>query len=315
MPTIENACATGDQEMAVALINPAVHPAAFPYFTRHPLEPIPNNKFVTVETIRELRDTVKTKGQITLLQLTNLTTLLRAILGNAEAGGDLVVVMHGNEMGLFVRIASGVGFNVAAMRPLVSALEGRADDDTTHKLLKLTLNDWMSLKAQLLRMQALELNRVDFRACVVGKDPDVMYYLQKIFNCAVCCAPKAHDFYGLMGLGTPTNDPRVWERWLASHPGANVQTFPSGRFAHHHTISDNSIRLDAMTDSQEAAAAWVTRNLPSGHYRGGDIWFHGLTDKKSPLIFAGDPRYRDHLVEAVKGAPMPKVDVNAPIVP
>lgn len=301
--------------MAIALINPAVHPAAIPYFTHYPLEPIPNNKFVTVEKIGQLVDKVKVKGEETSSQLTNLTTLLTAILGNAKAGGDLVIVIHGNDAGLFVRIASGIGFNVAAMRALVMGLEGRTEDEVTQKLLKLSPNDWQSLKAQMLKMQALQLNRVDLRACVVGKDADTMYYLQKIFNCAVCCAPKLYDFYGLMTLGTPTKDAKVWERWLASHPGANVQTFPSGRFAYHHTISENSIKVEAMTDSQDAATGWVTRNLPSGNYKGGNIWFHGLTDKKSPLIFAGDPRYRDHLVEAVKGAPMPMVDVNAPITP
>ncbi|MBX3501335.1 MAG: hypothetical protein KF889_17995 [Alphaproteobacteria bacterium] len=301
--------------MAVALINPAVHPAAIPYFTRYPLEPIPNNKFVTIEKFGELRDTVVVKGKATTSNLTNLTTLLKAILDKAKAGGDVVIVMHGNDAGLFVRIASGIGFNAAAMRALVMGLEGRTEDDVTHKLLKLTPADWSSLKDQMLKMQALELNRVDLRACVVGKEPDVMWYLQKIFNCAVCCAPKAYDFYGLMDLGSPTKDAKVWEKWLASHPGANVQTFSSGRFAYHHTISENSIKVEALTDSQEAATGWVTRNLPKGNYSGGAIWFHGLTDKKSPLIFAGDPRYRDYLVEAVKDAPMPKIDVNAPIAP
>lgn len=301
--------------MALALINTAAHPAAIPYFTRYPLEPIPNKKFVTVDKFGELRDTVVVKGKETASQLTNLTTLLKAILDKATARGDVVIVMHGNDEGLFIRIASGIGFNVAAMRALTMGLEGRTEDEETHKLLKLTPAAWTSLKAQLLKVQALELNRVDLRACVVGKEPDVMWYLQKVFNCAVCCAPKAYDFYGMMNLGDPTKDPKVWEKWLAAHPGANIQKFPADRFAFHHTISDNSIKVNAMADSQVAATGWVTRNLPSGNYTSGTIWFHGLTDKKSPLIFAGDPRYRDFLVEAMKGAPMPRIDANAPIAP
>ena len=301
--------------MAIALINTAAHPAAVPYFTQYPLEPIPDKKFVIIEKIDALVDKVKVQGHETVSLLTNLTTLLTAILGKAKKGGDVVIVMHGNDAGLFIKIASGIGFNVAAMRALVMGLEGRTEDEVTHKLLKLSPNDWTSLKAQLLRMQALELNRVDLRACVVGKDADVMYYLQKVFNCAVCCAPKLYDFYGLMDLGVPTKDPKVWEKWSASHQGANVQSFPSGRFAYQHTINENSIKVEAMTDSQEAATEWVSRNLPNGNYKRGPIYFHGLTDKKSPLIFAGDPRYRDYLVEAAKGAPMPKLDMNAPIEP
>jgi hypothetical protein len=291
--------------MAVALINTAAHPAAVPYFTQYPLEPIPNKKFVTIDKVGELVDKVKVHGHETASQLTNLTTLLTAILGKAKAGGDLVIVMHGNDAGLFIRIATGIGFNLPAMRALDMGLGGRAEDDETQKLLHLTPNEWTSLKAQMLKMQALGLNRVDLRACVVGSDPDVMWYLQRIFNCAVCCAPKLYDFYGLMDLGAPTKDPKVWEKWSASHPRANIQTFPSGRFAFDHTISENSIKVQAMTDSQEAAAEWVARNLPKGTYSSGPIFFHGLTDKKSPLIFAGDPRYRDSLVEAAKGAPRP----------
>ncbi len=296
--------------MAVALINAKAHPAAVPYFTRFPKEPIPkaSGEFVIIDKIGELADWY-------------LSTLVRAILKNVQAGGSLVVVMHGNDAGLFIKIGPNVGFNVAAMRLLVSALEGRTGDKEMLGYLNLDkkasgAGEWKTLKEQLLKMQALGLKRVDLRACVVGKDPDVMYYLQKIFNCDVCCAPKAYDVYGLIDRGTPTKDPDVWAKWLAAHKGAIVQTFPAGRFAFKHTISGESIKIDAMTDHDDAAAAWVARNLPPGNFTGGAMYYHGLTPDKQALVFAGDPRYRDYLVEWTKGTELPKLDpTKAPIMP
>jgi hypothetical protein len=292
--------------MAIALINTKAHPAAVPYFTRFPKEPIPkaSGEFVTVEKTASLADW-------------QLTTLLDAMIKNIKAATDVLIVMHGNDAGLFIKVGPNVGFNVAVMRMLVSALEGRTSDADMLGYLNLNprtgADEWKRLKDRILKMQALGIRRVDLRACNVGKDADVMYYLQKIFNCDICCAPKAYDVYGMVDLGRPTKDPRVWADWLKNHQGANVQSSKSGRFAYLHTIAGDSIKIEAMTDSDDAAAEWVGRNLPPGNYSSGTIYYHGLTPDRRALVLAGDARYRDYLVESAKGAAPPKVDVNAPL--
>ena len=65
--------------MAVALINAAAHPAAIPYFTRYPQEPIPGKSFVTIDKMVDLVDSAVVKGKRVRSPMTNLTTLLKAI--------------------------------------------------------------------------------------------------------------------------------------------------------------------------------------------------------------------------------------------
>jgi hypothetical protein len=207
------------------------------------------------------------------------------------------------------------------MRLLVGALEKRIDDQQMLGYLNLDKKatgaaEWKNLKEKLLEMRALKLRRVDLRACLVGKDPDVMFYLTQIFNCDVCCAPKAYDAYGLMTLGTPSTEAVHWDRWSQVNKGAIVQTYPGGRFAVNLAIKGESIDIQAMADSTKAAAGWVARNLPpGGTYKEGDpIYYHGLTPDKKAFVFAGDPRYRDYLVEWTRDMPLPKVDpMKAPI--
>jgi hypothetical protein len=90
--------------MAVALINEKVHPAANPYFTFYPHEPIRPQSFVTVESRSALTDYVGDPKKGVVSDLTNLTTLVKTILAKAKAGGDVLIVMHGNDEGLFISL-------------------------------------------------------------------------------------------------------------------------------------------------------------------------------------------------------------------
>jgi hypothetical protein len=294
--------------MSIALVYTRAQPAALPYYTLFPKEPIPkaSGEFVAVE---------KTVG----VEDETLTTMLKTILKNVKAGGNLLCTMHGSPWGLRIQIINRVGLEAAAMRLMLAVLEGRQPDSWVFK--ELRLDDragpaaWKPIKELIQKVRALEINRLDLRACQVGDDPDTMYYLQRFFNCKVCCAPSVWDVFGVINLGSPTKSKETWEAWLKQHKRANRHGDSSGVFAYEYTITGNQISVDAMADSEEAAKAWVKRNLPPGNYSRGPIHYHALTPDKQRLVFAGEEKYREYLVEAqyAKDDPPPKADPNAPI--
>ncbi len=312
---------------SIAFVVTSAHPAASPYFTLFPKEPIPkaSGEFVTVEKVIGLKDQ-------------QLTTLLEAIVRNVKADGSALIVTHGNDVGLFIDIGPSklrISLQAAVLRSIRSGLEGRTDDAEMVKLLKLDqprgdktidrlqpVARWTHLKGLIQKVQALKMKRVDLRSCNTGKQADVLSLLQEFFGCAVCCAPKIYDTYGSIDvefLKNPQDPNAEWQKWVKEHPGATVQGEPGRRFGLHYTIIDGTkVRLTAKVDNAAAAIAWMKLNLPPGNtdsYKSGLIYYHGLTDLKS-ITFAGDPRYRDYLVEANQGVAPPKIDpMKAPLDP
>lgn len=297
---------------SIALMVKAAHPAAPPYFAQFPKEPIPKSSgdFITVQKVKELKDD-------------KLTTLLDGIINSVKPGGDLLIISHGTPNGLHVVISrKGVLLQAAALRVIRAGLEGRLDDaDVTQRLMLDNAKSWTQLKGLIKRVQDLKLNRVDLRACNVGKAVDVLQQLQAFFNCAVCCAPKASDVYGAVTIAFPgkvKNPSADWDAWIKAHPGATLLGQPPQRFGLYYKIIDETkMTVEVKADSHDAVINWMKRNLPPGHadsYRGGPLFYHGLTPDLKSIIFAGDERYRDYLVEAARGDAPVKVDpLNAPL--
>ncbi len=269
------------------------------------------------------REPIKAAGQFVevsgaALIGNDLATIMREIVAREKRGGSVVIVSHGTELALQVKVGPRAGLGVDVMRLLVYAMDGRiADADMPVRLDfdKATgAKDWKDLRKLIQDVWNLNLKRVDLRACQVGMEKATMYFLQRLFNCDVCCAPKAWDVFGAVNFGAPTTDERTWNAWLQAHRGAVVQGSGRIRFALHHEIGA-AVKVDAIAASNEAAQGWVSQHLPRGSYSSGPIPYHALTPDKKALIFAGDPGYRDQLVETPKGTAEPKVDLNSPIRP
>ena len=297
--------------MATALVLAANLASAVTYYRLFPREPIKAvDQFVNVPRALTTQDRV--------------AAVMEAIAKNEKSGGSVVIVCHGTDTALAMRLGTGpAGLGTDILRNLMGALDGKySDADMAQRLgfdPKTGLAEWQKLKASILKVWSLNLARVDLRACEVGKTPALMYYLQRLFNCDVCCAPKAFDVFGSIvlekdGLG-PTQNEQSWRKWLAANPGASRLGSGASLFAWKPIILSDSVKVEAMAASWEAAQNWVARHLPAGGYKRGSIPYHALTPAKDRLIFAGDGDYRSWLVETPKGTPEPKLDVNAPLDP
>jgi hypothetical protein len=292
-------------DMATALALALNLAPAVTYYRQFPREPIKAaGQFVDVSSAVLIGD--------------DLATIMREIVAREKRGGSVVIVSHGTELALQVKVGPRAGLGVDVMRLLVLAMEGRiADADMPLRLDfdKATgAKDWRDLKKLIQDVWNLNLKRVDLRACQVGQERATMYFLQRLFNCDVCCAPKAWDVFGTINFGAPTTDEPTWNKWLKTHRQAVVQGSGTTRFAVQYEIGA-AVKVDALAASNQAAQAWVGQHLPRGSYSSGPIPYHALTPDKKSLIFAGDAGYRDQLVEMPKGTAEPKIDLNSPIRP
>jgi hypothetical protein len=289
--------------MVVALILAKNQAAAASYYARFPREPIKApGQFVDVTATKMTKDD-------------QLATLLDAIIRNVARGGNVVVVCHGVDLALMIKVGGRTSLALEVMRILVYAMDGKiADADMPNRLGfdKATgARQWADLKKLIQGVWNLRLNRVDFRACQIGKSPAPMYFLQRLFNCNVYCAPKGWDVFGSVSVGKPTQNEQVWKQWLERHRKATIVGAGADRFALQYEIG-GSVKMEVLAASDDAAQAWVRLHLPPGNYRTGDIFYHAVTPDYKTLIFAGDAGYRDQLVEAAKGDPEPQPSLSAP---
>ncbi len=295
---------------SIAFIDTSAHPSAIPYYGTFPNEPIPPAGG---------SDTVLISGKTVDVKHRRTETLLENIAKNAKPGGSILIVSHGNDAGLIFSIGDPKGRTLLqsdALSIIRLNADGKMTDAETAKRLVMSEANFVKFKAQIAAVQKLQLDRVDLRACKVGKNEVTMSRFQVFFNCNTLCAPKIYDAYGPMNFGKPTGAANFWSKWLDNNKGAMMQGTPPDRFAWHAAYTPN-FTIDALAESDTAVKNWAASHLPSGNYSGGPLFFHAFTDDVSKLIFAGDEGFRANLAQAYKGKePSRTIDVtNMPLLP
>jgi hypothetical protein len=289
-------------------IDPTLASAAGPYYTLFPVEPTPSATSA---------DWLKPDGKPAFPKSQNLDEWLAAIAGGASSGGNVVLVCHGNTRGLKLYIGDkkeDVHLEREAADAIRRNQSGNETDENTAQILKMKPDAWAKLKAQIAKVQALGLNRVDARACNIGQDADAMSAMQQFFNCSTFCSPKILDSFGSIVYGKFVTDPNTFDKWVKEHAGADVAGASPNRFGFFQNLS-KGVGSEAMAESAKGVKAWADSKMPAGgNFTGNNqLFYHALTDLKT-FVFAGESGFRDQLVEATKGnVPSRKIDINAPL--
>jgi hypothetical protein len=292
-------------------IDPTLASAAGPYYTLYPVEPTPSASSA---------DWIKPDGKPVFPKSQNLDEWLTAIAAGASSGGNIVLVSHGNKLGLKLYIGDK-GKDVHLEREAADAIRrnqaGTETDANMALILKMKPDAWAKLKALIVKVQALGLNRVDARACNIGQDADSMSAMQQFFNCSTFCSPKILDSFGSINYGQLVKDPNTFDKWVKEHPGAVVSGSAGDRFGFFQNLS-KGVASEAIAESAKGVKAWADSKMPAGvNFTGNNqLFYHALTDLKI-FAFAGESGFRDQLVEATKGnVPSRNIDLNnAPLIP
>jgi hypothetical protein len=255
-----------------AYIAADAHPRAGDFYQTFPLEPIlPSGHF-------------KVKSVVSIKGLT-IDGLLGEIIKRKST--DVMIVSHGHGGGLAAPLVAGSDepLGIKAMQ----VFAGELPEDN----LPIGARALAALKQKIAQVKRMNIRSVVLRACVVGEFPEVLDMLKKFFNCQVVDAPKALDGYGRVGLGTPTRNPDVWEKWLADNPGATVEFASPNRFAWIEHFP--SLMAGVLAESDMAIKTWVDGHLPGSVKKiSRSLTYHAL-NAGSTIVFPGDSDYRSYL--------------------
>jgi hypothetical protein len=294
-------------------IDPSLSSAASNYYHMFPVEPTPS---------ATSSDWLTPDGKLTFQKSPNLDEWLTAIARGATPGGNIVLVCHGNNTGLHLNIGvnrkddkQNVHLEFLAADAIRRNQEGNITDKDTADTLKMQPDAYRGLKGQIEKVQALGLDRVDARACNIGQDAVAMSAMQQFFNCNTFCAPKMLDSFGVIMFGKPVANPAAFDKWVDTHPGAEVAGDPPNRFGFFQKLSQG-VASESIAESAKGAKDWADSKMPPGNFTGANqLFYHAVTDLKK-FAFAGEAEFRNQLAEAVKGkVPSRKVDPNAPLSP
>ena len=161
---------------ATLLIDPTRKGAVDPFYVLFPTEPTPSDHSA---------DWLQVPTPHVTLRDRSLDALLEAIVDNVKQGGNVLFVGHGFDTGFGLFIGDVMHQHFAdfpSFQSIRQNLEGKKSDADTAKDLELTVGDYQKLKLLVEKVQKLSLNRVDARACDMGKNDVLMSAVQVFFD-------------------------------------------------------------------------------------------------------------------------------------
>jgi hypothetical protein len=161
--------------------------------------------------------------------------------------------------------------------------------------LGLTAGRVNTLIQAMLELQAKDLQKIEFRSCKMGQDPDALHTFREFFEAKRVGAPDVRS-------GIATVNPHIGRGPMLAlrrdHPQAEISTLPDGsRFGLRLRISPSpsiDVSSFAAADSWGAVRQWIARRIMGGtRYRTGGFPIHFL--ETDPPAFPADRAYRSHI--------------------
>jgi hypothetical protein len=147
----------------------------------------------------------------------------------------------------------------------------------------------------MLRLQAKEIGKIEFRSCKMGQDQDALAIFREFFEAQRVGAPDVRS-------GIATVYPHIgrgpMQALLRSHPQAQVSRMADGsRFGLRLRISPSpstEVTTFAAADSWGAVRQWIAAHIMGGtRYRSSGFPIHFL--ESDPPAFPADREYRNHI--------------------
>lgn len=193
--------------MAKALIiDDAYGKVAMKYYKRFPEEPVSAGSTIVVENPEHIPKT-------------SLNTMLQAIIdawAKPRNGPDFVLVSHGNERGLTMRLFPGhaTDSRTEVLEVLMDSTETR---ESKAKRLKLTPAQIDTLTGKISTVQSLGLSTVEFRGCNIGRNQKNLDVLKTLFGASGWVgAPDELSTFGTVNPRFSKTEAQ-FDKWVESY--------------------------------------------------------------------------------------------------
>lgn len=243
------------------------------YYTRFPDEVVDRSISIIVE-------------QPVRVNRTSLSELLKAIIqawtSKKFAGSDLLLVTHGNERGLTMRLFPG--HRTDARSDCLDVLMSNQSERDKAQQLYLTPAQVGELVGLMNQVRNLKINSVEFRGCNIGLQKRNVNVLKDFFNAN--WRVTAPDVLSVYGYANPdvARDSAQMDRWIQRlGQSAWVFTLNAGRFAFQYYQHSN--RIIFLVENLEVLPEWIKRYI----YPHAPDKFEGWMRRQLPLHFFVTP--------------------------
>ncbi|MHC4212583.1 MAG: hypothetical protein ACYSWP_04320 [Planctomycetota bacterium] len=273
--------------MAIVIYDSKGQPLAKPYYDTFKIEPYEHGKSLTVK-------------KVTPVKKWNFTKLLSVIISQGKKDKDLIIVGHGIAQGLSIPLAAGKKLTAAQVQQLNILSSNQSIKDKASRCLisKPEVKTILMLRAQVIK---LKLQRIEFRACNMGKIPMVLKAYKTFLGAGTVGAPDLFDCFGPLPFDTPTKDPKTWKKMMQLFPKPQEFSMPGGKVAIHHTRRGSKMDLKCLAETTKAVKEWAKAYLPAtkAQINTQSIPFHALLGNR--LIFPNENGFVGHIIHYSKG--------------
>lgn len=266
--------------MAIAFIQITEHPAAYKFYKDFaPKEPVGPSGALHLKAFHKI--SVKTAHE-----------LLKVIAAKAKKQSEILIVTHGNDQGLYLPLTRDNDVQLERT-PIEIYLDPGLSRAEKRTRLKVDDDQLQALDRARAKVLALDLKRVEFRACFVGADVKVLEALRDFFGADIAGGPDLQDAY------TPCPKPftGATNSWWTNHSTAQIETMSGGKRVGYdlQNVTAVSFGFQWAVDDTAAQKEWVGRKFPAGKKVAQPAAIHGILDGTTKLIFPGESTYRAHL--------------------
>lgn len=237
----------------------------------------------------------------TTIPKTSLKTLLATIKANATAGDDLIIVSHGNQNGMIMKLNPDAKHSVAAISARLNTLTGTENSADKAKQLGISEDQVNELLSLITDCQGIKLGHVAFRGCSIGINKNNLEILRDVLGAKEVSGTDMFSTYGVTSKPSVATKAGDFEGWKKSF-GKNSDLWADKVMFYSVDLADEKTKIGLYVRDKNDLAEWLKVNfLPSRkstfeHFMEVAIPVHYLDDAAPILPQNSD--YSAHIYKA-----------------
>ena len=192
----------------------------------------------------------------TTIPKTSLKTLLSTIKGQAKAGDDLIIVSHGNQNGMIMKLNPDAKNSHAAITARLNTLTGTESAADKAKQLGLSEDQVKELLSLIADVQSINLGHVAFRGCSIGINTNNLSTLRDVLGAKVVSGTDMLSTYGATPKPWIEVKSGEFDKWKTSY-GKNSNLWSDKVMFYSVDTKDHTTRIGLFVRDKNDLGEWL----------------------------------------------------------